>query len=43
MAGGDNAAADSVKIGNQRIELMKKYGIIKNDKNVDDVTDMYRI
>ena len=28
-AGGDNAAADSVKIGNQRIELMKKYGIIK--------------
>lgn len=30
-AGGDNAAADSVKIGNQRIELMKEYGIIKND------------
>lgn len=29
VAGGDNAAADSVKIGNQRIELMKKYGIIK--------------
>ena len=28
-AGGGNAAADSVKIGNQRIELMKKYGIIK--------------
>lgn len=31
VAGGDNAAADSVKIGNQRIELMKEYGIIKND------------
>ena len=29
VAGGDNAAADSVKIGNQRIELMKEYGIIK--------------
>lgn len=25
----DNNAADSIKIGNQRIELMKKYGIIK--------------
>ena len=26
---GGNDAAESVKIGNQRIELLKKYGIIK--------------
>lgn len=27
----DNSAGESIRIGNQRVELMKKYGIIKED------------
>lgn len=32
--GGENNAADSIKIGNRRIELMKQYGIIDNKKEL---------
>lgn len=31
-AGGENNAADSIRIGNERIELMRQYGIIGKEK-----------